>query len=327
METKQRLEQLHIAIFNERGIATLRDILHDLHEIYSNYSGIRVGDMTDSDIALPSGKAISPTGAAHCLIEMARTSKFLQGIRKAVLQLRSEFNHEPIRILYAGCGPYATLVTPLTSIFSPSEITFDILDINEISLGAVKKMYSELGLLAYVNNFIKADAATYQIPANEKPHLIISETMNAGLKTEPQVEIMLNLMPQLMEGGIFIPEKIAVDAYLLDPGKEQASFFVGGETPERLFLGNIYTIGQTNCVKHPPTIVKIPKEINGNDQLSMLTEITVFGNEQLHIYDCSLTLPQKICKIDDDLKGKDVQFSYIHGPKPHFEHHFITAGL
>lgn len=321
---KEKLNALHQSIFEQRHTGLLYPILHELHEIYSSVSGISANSSNNNDIHLPSGKAISAAAAAHCLLEMARTAKFLCGIRQAILQLKKDFDGETIRILYAGTGPYATLVTPLTSIFSPNEITFDFMDINETSLEALQKMYQAFELMPYINSFTLADATQYKIPAHKPPHLMIAETLNAALKNEPQVELTLNLVPQLHNKGIFIPQQIAVDAYLLNSAAEQASFFVEGKRPERIFLGNIYTLSQTNCERHQGTTISIPENRGRNNQLSLLTEITVFGNEILSSYDCSLTLPQKVCNINAELKSLEAQFLYEHGPKPGFKH-LITA--
>jgi hypothetical protein len=279
MHHRNKLKQLHQSIIEEKNIGPLYHILHQLHEIYSEASGISAGNLTDCSIDLPSGKAISPIGAAHCLLEIARTSKFVCGIYKAIIQLKKDFTNAPIKILYAGCGPYATLVTPLTSMFSAQEVTFDLMDINEISLKAVRKMYEELDLLSYVDNFIQADATQYKISDDEQPHLIIAETMNAALKNEPQVELMLNLIPQLREKCIFIPQKISVDAYLLDIGKETAGFLVGAEKPHRIFLKNVYSISQAHCHQHSTTTIELPENIAGNNMLNLLTEITVLATK------------------------------------------------
>jgi hypothetical protein len=84
--------------------------VYELHGLFSTIAGVTAGDINDEDIYLSSGKAVSPTKAAHCLLEYRRTAVFLRGVYKAILQLKRDFPHERLHILYAGCGPYATLL-------------------------------------------------------------------------------------------------------------------------------------------------------------------------------------------------------------------------
>lgn len=108
----------------QMDFAEVRVSLQELHELYATITGIRAGDITDKSIYLPSGKAVSSICAAHCLLEFQRTATFTRGIYRAVLALRQDFPGEQFRVLYAGCGPYATLVTPLTALFLPARSVF-----------------------------------------------------------------------------------------------------------------------------------------------------------------------------------------------------------
>src|SRR5471030_2877346 len=111
-------------LFKPENFKDIYDDLHELHDLYALHTGIRAGDINDSDIYLPSGKAISPVKAAFCLLEIQRTAVFIRGIHNAILALKEQFKGEQVHILYAGCGPYATLLTPFTTRFSADEITF-----------------------------------------------------------------------------------------------------------------------------------------------------------------------------------------------------------
>ena len=89
----------------------LQEAVIRLHSIFSDITEINI-DADDSvysqSTILPDGRALSPKDAAGCILDFARTSKFLKGIYAALLQLHERFPSEPLDILYAGCGPFAT---------------------------------------------------------------------------------------------------------------------------------------------------------------------------------------------------------------------------
>lgn len=310
-------EAAEILLFQPDNYKDIYDTLHELHDMYALHTGISAGNITDKDIWLPSGNAVSSIKAAHCLLELQRTAVFIRGIYKAILALQQSFPGERIHILYAGCGPYATLLTPFTTRFKAEEIAFHLLDINEDSLVAAKKLYDALGIEKYVEEWICTDATTYQLPEHQTIHLMISETMLNALRKEPQVAIMLNLIPQLPEKGLFIPQEINVSAQLLSSRKETARYLDPNVEPERLNLGTVYSIGLYNCHPHKPVIIEIPGKIEENKDLQLLTDITVFENEKLGIYNCSLNMPLKITRVEG-LEGKRIVFNYIMGETPGF---------
>jgi hypothetical protein len=291
-------------------------VIHELHAVYAEQSGVTAGDIIDNDIMLPSGKAVSTIKAAHCLLEFQRTAVFVRGIYKAVCRLKADFPLETIHILYAGCGPYATLLTPLVALFNPSEIAFTFLDINQVSLDAVKRMYDRLSLSEYIKEYICADAATYKIPEGITVHLAVSETMLNALMKEPQVAVMQNLIPQLPLKALFVPAKITINANLLDLNEEQRST-TAGISPRRITLGKVYTINRTEYATPQPVTFRIPDKIDDFKTLYLHTRIETYGDEVLIDYQCSLTNPKMITSVNER-EGKHITFNYLNGETPGF---------
>jgi predicted RNA methylase len=310
-------------LFDKENYGTLFNVLRMLHDFYASVTGISSDQTTDKNIFLSTGKAISPGQAASCLLDIQRTAVMTRGIYKAILKLKAEVNG-PIHILYAGCGPYATLLTPLTTQFSPHEVRFHLMDVNQESLDAAKQLYKHLQAENYVEQFICADAATYK--ASHPMHLVISECMQKALAKEPQVAITQNLVPQLSEGGIFIPQEITVTAQLINPDKEVQSRLEEGVDPGRVGLGIVYTISQANYSGQEPVTISIPADIGANDELYLYTAIRVFEDEHLEGGSCSLTIPFPVMNIAGH-RDRQVVFKYVISGEPGFRWKVLENSL
>ena len=61
----------------------LRDTVTEMHALFAKTCDMQVDSPSPEDAhetLLPTGKAISPVDAARCLLDLARTSKFLRGV-------------------------------------------------------------------------------------------------------------------------------------------------------------------------------------------------------------------------------------------------------
>lgn len=299
--------------------------LRDLFERRTNFQINPEGGIGAGETRLESGLAISPTTAAMCIRELFRTSAFIRGHGHAI---RDSINPErPVRILYAGCGPYATLAVPLMTVFSKEQAVFTLLDIHQECLDEAMKLIDSFGFSGHAEECLCVDATTYRIPEDKKPDVIVSETMSVTLHNEPQVSIARNLFAQAPDAKM-VPQQVSVQACLLNGAKEHVFMpadFVG-EFPEperdRIDLGKIFELDAASIIswekidgdRLPAARVKVPPHIESRYRPHLLTKITVYGETCLDDYDCSLTMPKRLRGEIEE--GDELQFHYQLGNHP-----------
>lgn len=324
-----RLRHISDALFLADNPIALDEAALELHSLLSAVSGIN-NDPADSsyslNTALTVGEAISPEDAARCLIDSARTSKFLRGIATAVREAQRRFPDRPLEILYAGCGPFATLAIPLTTRFHTDQIQFTLLDMHARSLACAEHVIQAFGLTNYVREYIQGDAASYLHP---RPlHMVICEATQKALSKEPQVAIALNLSAQLYPGGIFIPERIAVDAHLCDPREELMN-----QRAARVRLGSVLELTAEKAIEmarmgdnrrgyagaYLPTVtMELPEEVAEGLKLMLSTTITVYEMISLGEYESGLTHPLWFYDFSGVQGGRRIEFQYRISRNPGF---------
>lgn len=299
--------------------------LRDLFEKRTNFRIDPQQNIAAGQTRLASGLAISPALAAMCIRELFRTLAFVRGLHEAINAVAKP--QCPVRVLYAGCGPYALLALPLMSMLSRERVVFTLLDIHQECLDKARLLIDSFGLGHYVEAYVCADATRYQIPKDKLPDVIVSETMAVALHNEPQVTIARCLLAQA-PSALLVPQSVSVEVCLINWSREHVLMPADyvGEFPEpdrdRIHLGKIFDL-DTVSIKAwediageilPAGKVKMPLALALKYKPYLLTNIVVYGRHRLQDYDSSLTAPQRLRgKIG---AGDELRFHYRLGSNP-----------
>ncbi|MEM9680262.1 MAG: hypothetical protein AAF901_08045 [Bacteroidota bacterium] len=252
------------------------------------------------DIHFENGKAIGALWAVMCIDDIMRTRQFIRGIDKAIEEKLN--THTSIDILYAGTGPFATLLLPLMLRYPKEHINYTFMEINRLSLNTLKRVISTLGMDDYNITFLQEDASQYKLTGS-LPDIIVSETMQNALANEQQVPIFLNLMRQAKSDTVFIPEKIEISLGLKradisfenlqreDYHKAEKIFEVSRDA---LIINNSDT-PSTEFQK--TTTVLSEEQLEGHERLMLFTEIQVYQDEVIRLNESGLTIPLPIKSI------------------------------
>lgn len=349
---RQRVKQAAETILNQQAYpAELSLAINDLAAVFTQLTTLDVNSTNTDDTTetiLNEGKALSPRDAARCLLDIARTTQFIRGIHAAITDLFDRFPGEQINIVYAGCGPYATLLVPLFSQFKDTQIKVTMIDIHQHSLDAARYLVDQLDYSDFVQDYVQCDATRYQHPETQAVHLAITETMQKALAKEPQLAVTANLVPQLVEGGVLIPQQISIELCLANAKKEfsmQSAETVMDDVVEsqreRIDVGTVMTINSQNAVaiyqrceagskgKEPSdtatkfTISEPPVGIQF--QAMLLTHITVHGEHKLGDYDSGLTVPTVLHGVGTVKGGEQLTFDYDVGEVPGFNYRYCAT--
>lgn len=298
----------------QQAVVAYRKLLTQQNQLISS------SEETRTDIELDTGRAIGTTWAARCIDDLVRTKRFVKGLYEAVRQVLNE-KEGPVVILYAGTGPFATLALPLTTLFREDQIQIRALEINPISCQCLSRLLVTLDVEGYFESIEQVDASNYQIPQADTIDILLSETMQRGLEKEPQVAIMYNLVPQLRQNILMIPEKIELSIGTILYSEESSlqveyqSFFP------------VFRLSADGIRKHqfsgknltfPTRQYKLTKaQLAHSKNLVLLTHISVFGREKLTPGESGITLPVKLPRLQQ-LGKKEViiELAYAIGNNP-----------
>ena len=325
IDSQKILAQVSRVIFQQDSTEEALEVaVKALHSLLGGISGIQGAIKNRAEgfeTKLSSGMALSPGYAADCTLDTRRTVKYMRALDAAVQKLKGDFPGRRINVLYAGTGPFAPFAVALTERYSPDEVGFTALDIHLQSLDALKKVVAALELDDYFQGYVQADATEYSHPAQEPLHVVITETMHRTVSREPHAAITLNLMPQLTEGGIFIPEGVTVRASMSILEKELA--FLDGRLDAqevadvRVDMGPVFELNKgtsydttedgSELICATTTVPEIPDDY---DELVLSTRLQLFGSIALEEKESGITHPFLLRTVETPVTGDKLQFRF-----------------
>ena len=139
----------------------LRAALDAFVELCVGVTGIQPDVSFDAwadDSMLPSGVAINPKAAAHCVVDYQRSVVFIRSVYAAITTMEADYPDTNLQVLYAGCGPYATLLLPLLDRFTGRGLNITLLDIHQRSLDSVALLLERFECSHHSIQLINCDA-------------------------------------------------------------------------------------------------------------------------------------------------------------------------
>ena len=328
-EFRKELDEISDIILNRNtNLGQLRNSLMDLKSLFFNVSEI---DSTSADYLLDihneTGKAVGPKWAELCIDDIMRTQQFIRGTHAAIQSVLETNKEKPVTLLYVGTGPFGTLIMPLLTQFKPSELQLILVEINPISVAALKNTIQNFGFEAYVKEIQSVDAAQMQLEKAEEIDILLLECLQFALVKEQQVAITHHLLPQLRKDVLLLPEEINLSLSLIDSKKKMAYLMSSedGALPNYCKkINSLFELNKANILSRKSGELVFPEittllteeDKKESDVVVITTEIKVFGNQRLEIDQCSLTMCYKIDSMENVKSKKGLITQYIVNETP-----------
>ena len=298
-------------------------------------------DLNDSlyrkNIHTAEGKAIATEWAIRCIDDIMRTKRFVKGTYEAIRDLQQQKKGKTLHLLYAGTGPFATLVLPLISIFSPIDLRFIFLEINPVSITFLKKTIDHFDVGRYVIDIIEADAAVVQLDQKYDVDIVVTECLQHALEREPQVGITYNLISQLPPDVVLIPQEIRLEPLLVNT-ELKYKHLAEAVHPENfkktypaVFTLNTDVVrdrlrnGGEKSVEFPSVYTSFEGENTRLfNEIAVGPEIIVYNNQHLSMNESGLTIPKIIAHQSDDRKITGIRSRYKTGEHPGLDIELVT---
>lgn len=286
-------------------------------------------DLAAGESRTARGVAISPAMAAMCVEDYVRTVQFIRGTHDAIRDVRQLNGGRLVRVLYAGCGPFATLLVPLLARFSPEELQVTLLDLHAEAIASARRVMTALGLAAGVTGFETMDAAHWRPVPGQPPDVVVLEIMRACLESEPQVAVTRHLLAQA-PGAVLVPREVRIDLVLVDPAREFDLEAVAENRPprewDRIPVGTAFVLHREAVAgwagidgdRLPGAELRLP-ECEPRYQPMLFTHIQIHGRHRLEDHASGLTSPRALEVKGALHAGALIRFHYQLGSHPKLE--------
>ena len=276
--------------------------------------------------ATASGLALAPDMAATCAGDTIRTVMFLRGTRTAIADKHSEVSDRPVRILYAGCGPYAILAVPLMLALSAEVASFTLVDIHPESVASAERIITALNLTDAVFDIKVMDATGYLADPDFPADIILTEVMQACLQTEPQVAVVRHLLSQF-PSALLIPQEVRIDLVFADPAVEYSAGHRSAQPDSqdgRIYSGSVFVLNREAVFSWknvsgsylPGLSVEVNHFPDDRYQPMLFTDIGVYQQYRIGAYESGLTFPRMLESAEKISPGAQLNFQYRLGDNP-----------
>jgi len=328
----------NIFLQEEDDTIQLASAVQTYRELLTSLSSIDLTSIESSkNLHFKPGMALGARWAVSCIDDQLRTKRFIKAVYLAVTGLLAK-GISTVHIMYAGTGPFAALVLPLTRKFSYDELQFTMLEINQISFDCLGNTIKSLQINKYIKTVENTDATKYIINDEDRMNIsiLLSETMQAALLKEQQVSIMASLAAQLGNEVLLIPNKIELQLALGSFEKFQQMEEHVPTKDQYKILGNFFELSDralrsmkwNNGMLIPKRVrINIPGSIPIRGQyLCVLTKIELFADQSLDVNDSGLTAPRILVDLGTIVDApSSVNVSYLIDKEPSIEFSFDEA--
>jgi len=310
-----------------------KESLQELKVLFFEATGLNLdAEVNKEGLLFPMGEAIAPVFSAMCIDDVLRTKRFIMAMDMAISEHRKINSEKPVTILYAGTGPFAALVWPLLAKYTPKEVQLILLEAHTVCIDSVKRLLKAYDAYDYVKEMYHCDASNFQFEKKRMDvDIVLIECLHQALAREPQVAITFNLIPQLKNDVVLIPEQVRLDLSFIDMNEKKESCYFGAqESIETVFevskesVQKYFEKSTKSEISFESRIVMLDEEKKSmNDLVAISTEVIILDPFVLTTEESGLTIPYSLINLDVDSDIKGVETLFVLGQYPKLLTRFI----